>query len=153
MTLESRFWSKVEVGPPDECWLWTAALNEHGYGVMRPEGQRTGPTAKAHRVSWEIAHGEIPDGLAVLHRCDNPPCVNPQHLFLGTQADNVTDMHAKGRGNIGSANGQASLTERDVIEIRNRVARGERQKDLCAEFGITKGTMSHLVSGKTWAHV
>jgi len=94
--LEERFWDKVDKS--DGCWLWTAALNPDGYGrfvvQMSPQKVRG-----AHRVAWELMNGAIPNGLSVLHQCDTPACVNPEHLFLGTQQDNVADMVAKGRWN------------------------------------------------------
>lgn len=147
----ARFWSKVRFSI--DCWEWQAATNEHGHGMFRPEGQRTGPAIKAHRLAWELAHGEAPGDLKVLYKCDNPPCVNPAHLFLGTQADNVADMHAKGRGNIGSVNGRALLTEAKVIEIRERVAAGERQKVVGEELGISPASVSQIVNRKSWRHV
>lgn len=87
---EARFWAKVD--KTGDCWVWTAATNPKGYGQFYVEGMRL-----AHRVSWILAHGPIPDDLCVLHRCDHPPCVNPAHLFLGTYADNNHDRDAKGR--------------------------------------------------------
>lgn len=152
-TLAARFWAKVRVTAPDECWEWTAARNGHGYGVMRPHGKRTGPCAKAHRVAWELAHGSIPGGLVVCHRCDNRRCVNVAHLFLGTQADNMADMVAKGRSSRGSRNGMARITEEQVVEIRRRVAAGERQAAVRLEFGLSPGGISQIVSRTTWAHV
>lgn len=89
--LETRFWQRVE--KTDGCWRWTGPLHAFGYGLIWRGGNNVG----AHRISWEIHVGPIPDGLFVLHRCDNPPCVRPDHLFLGTQADNIHDMVAKGR--------------------------------------------------------
>lgn len=102
-----RFWSKVDRGGgPDACWLWTAHKTRGGYGQLRVDGHQ----ATAHRVSWELAHGPIPPGhgyhgTCVLHRCDNPPCCNPSHLFLGTNADNMADMKAKGRQARGDTHG------------------------------------------------
>ncbi len=90
-TLERRFWAKVE--KTETCWLWTGRLDKLGYGDIRAHGRRQ----RAHRVSWQFAHGAIPDGMFVCHRCDTPPCVNPAHLFVGSAADNNRDMAAKGR--------------------------------------------------------
>lgn len=89
-TLAERLWARVERRGPGECWEWTAHRLPKGYGVF-------GPGVVAHRVAWEVAHGPIPDGLHVLHTCDNPPCCNPGHLRLGTPQDNVDDMMRKGR--------------------------------------------------------
>ena len=91
-----NFWAMLPdgvVGAKDECWEWTDGCDGDGYGVVGAGGK----TVRAHRVAWEVAHGPIPDGVHVLHQCDNPPCINPAHLFLGTQADNMADKVAKGR--------------------------------------------------------
>ena len=95
-TVEQRFWAKVDKESPNGCWEWTAGLNGAGYGqfTMWPASP-----VRAHRFSWELRHGPIPDGLCALHRCDNRPCVNPDHLFLGTRGDNIRDCFSKGRGN------------------------------------------------------
>ena len=90
---EERFWAKVE--KTDWCWIWTGARSQFGYGNLTTNGKQE----NAHRVSWEIHFGPIPDGMRVLHACDNPPCVRPFHLFLGTQKDNNRDRETKGRGN------------------------------------------------------
>lgn len=94
-SLEERFWEKVDKRGPDECWLWKAGRDRNGYGHI---GVGKGRSTRAHRVSWELANGsEIPVGLLACHTCDNPPCVNPAHIFIGTMADNLQDASAKGR--------------------------------------------------------
>lgn len=89
-----RFWAKVQVGHADECWPWLAYRNDDGYGMFRYEGEAH--MGRAHVAAWKITNVDT-GGLCVLHRCDNPPCCNPDHLFLGTQQDNIWDMHRKGR--------------------------------------------------------
>ena len=96
-TWQERFWAKVNKGTDAECWEWNASRNSFGYGqltIVGPNGKRPRTT---HRLSWELHVGPIPEGMCILHRCDNPPCVNPAHLFIGTKADNYRDMRAKGR--------------------------------------------------------
>lgn len=160
LTFEDRFWSKVnqdgpvpphrpELGP---CWLWTAAVNEHGYGVMRPAGRRSGPTIKAHRVAVFL-DGRDPGSRCVLHRCDNPPCVNPEHLFIGTKADNTQDMVAKQRGLVGERNGIAKLTADKVVEIRRRMAAGEMRKSVAAAYEVSPATVTRIVQREGWRHV
>jgi len=151
-TFTDRFWEKVDRRGADDCWEWTAALNEHGYGVMRPEGRRTGPTIKAHRVSLSLAGVDI-DGLVIRHSCDNPPCVNPAHLSVGTKADNSADMVARGRSPRGSRSGASKLTERQVAEIRARQAAGELHRVLAADYGVSRATITNIVTGRTWRHV
>ena len=150
-TLADRFWSKVDRRGPNDCWPWTAVTNEHGYGVMRPEGRRSGPTAKAHRVSLQLSGVEV-DGMYVLHSCDNPPCVNPAHLSVGTPAENAADRNRRGRTARGSRSGTHKLTEGQVGEIRRRAAAGELHRLLAAEFGVSRPTISRVVNGKGWIH-
>ncbi|MFD3741090.1 helix-turn-helix domain-containing protein [Streptomyces sp. NPDC058629] len=153
LTFAERFWSKVDRRTPDECWPWTAALNEHGYGVMRPNTQRrNGPTVKAHRVSLQLAGVDI-EGLYVLHSCDNPPCVNPNHLSTGTAAANAADMVGKDRQARGTGRTSSKLTEEQIPEIRARAAAGEMQKVLAAEYGVSHPTISRVVNRHGWLHV
>lgn len=153
LTLEQRFWSKVDRRGPDDCWPWTAALNESGYGVMRPDTtRRNGPTIKAHRVSAQLAGMRI-EGLKVLHSCDNPICVNPAHLRPGTMQDNSTDMVRRGRSTYGENKALAKLTDAAVIEIRRRSRAGEYRKVLAREFGVSPATISNVALGQTWTHI
>lgn len=150
-----RFWEKVDrSGGPESCWIWTARRFDFGHGQFRTS-QGNVP---AHRFSWELAYGPIPDGLCVCHNCpggDNPACVNPAHLFLGTYLDNNRDMHAKGRARVshGSAHCQAKLTEADVLVIREALARGEPQKSLAERFGVSRSNVGLIGQRKIWAHV
>ena len=124
--LINRFWAKVEIRAPGECWRWTGALDDSGYGRFQTTG-RFG-SALAHRMAYALAKGEPPSELDVLHSCDAPPCCNPNHLWVGTALDNVRDAVAKGRfltgSSPGSKNGNARLTESDVLQIRERSAAG-----------------------------
>lgn len=151
-TFAARFWAKVDRRGPDDCWPWTTATNEHGYGVMRPEGKRSGPTIKAHRVSLMLAGVEV-DGQLIRHSCDNPPCVNPAHLSVGTHADNSADMVSRDRQARGSRSGVSKLTEQQVTEIRTRAAVGELHQVLAADFGVSRPTISRVVNRKGWLHV
>ncbi len=149
LTIEERFWSKVDKGLLSEgCWIWTASQSDWGYGYFSVDGRMK----KAHRVSWTIVNGEIPEGLHVLHRCDNPPCVNPSHLFLGTHQDNMADHVAKGRtsGASGEHNGRARLSIAEVRKIRERLAAGLAQKDIAGEFGVCQQSVSAINRRSTW---
>lgn len=147
--LADRFWSKVEKA--DSCWLWRARTMPNGYGVV---GIRRGVTNLAHRVAWELAHGPIPAGMKVCHRCDVRNCVNPDHLFLGTQADNITDMIAKGRNARGEKMTGAKLTEVQVREIRQRHAIGSvTQTQLATEYGVASTTIGKILRRQRWAHI
>lgn len=155
--LEDLFWSKVNKDGPvhpvhGTCWVWTAALRDHGYG-----GSWNGTRAdKAHRVSWRLTNGEIPDGLNVLHKCDNRLCVRPEHLFLGTHRDNARDKEAKGRGNhpIGSEVWKAKLVEDQVLEIRQLLDTGEYlQREIAEMFGMSKPMISAINTRRNWSHI
>jgi len=152
--LVERFWSKVDVRGNDECWNWTAVLNSDGYGHVKISGHHHG----AHRVSWELAHGKIPKRMCVCHRCDNPSCVNPNHLFLATHAENMRDMAEKGRagsngGSPGEKNWSSVLTESDVREIRRMLNDGIKQREIGEKFGVSRSTISAIYCGVLWRHV
>lgn len=142
-----RFWAKVERRGPEDCWPWQAFRNPLGYGMVRFDGR----SMLAHRVSWMLTHGD-PGALCVLHRCDNPPCVNPEHLWLGTRADNTADMCAKQRDRhpAGEAHGRAQLTRATVDQIRAAFRSGKRQVDIATELGIPKGRVYQIVRGRQW---
>ena len=147
-----RFWAKVDMRGADECWKWQGCTCGRGYGQLSIDGKMV----SAHRLTWELTDGPIPDDLCVLHRCDNPPCCNPRHLFLGTPADNSRDMVEKGRARGGSLrgvnNGRAKLTRQVVRAIRSLYATGKHtQKTLAERFGISKAQISHIVNRKRWA--
>lgn len=143
-----NFWEKVT--KTESCWYWTGYCHRRsGYGHVRV-GSRMVHT---HRVIWEFTHGPIPAGLCVLHTCDAPPCVNPAHLFLGTQLDNIADRDEKGRGGAahGEAHGRSKLTDTQVRQIRARA--GESTRDLADEFHVDRTQINRVLSGKHWAHV
>ncbi|HJQ65911.1 MAG TPA: HNH endonuclease signature motif containing protein [Gemmatimonadales bacterium] len=150
-TLRARFEAKFIRGNADECWLWTAARDQKGYGRIGSQGRRRGPEP-AQRVSYRLYVGPIPAGLHVLHHCDNPPCVNPAHLFVGTNADNMADMVRKDRQQQGERSGKAKLSAADVAYIRLAAADGPRgtQRVLARLFGVTDGQISHIVNGTSW---
>ncbi len=149
-----RFWAKVREAAPDECWEWQGARDTYGYGCF---GIRHGYNIRAHVFSYEIAHGrEVPKGIEILHSCDNPPCINPAHLFEGTQKDNMADSAAKGRkrghgGPPGERCARSKLTERQVVEMRQRYANGEPEAALAAAFAVHQTTVNRVVKYRTWA--
>ncbi|HEY6731901.1 MAG TPA: HNH endonuclease signature motif containing protein [Solirubrobacterales bacterium] len=137
----------------DECWEWQARRHKQGYGLLSEwDGERRSRLL-AHRVSWELAFGQIPDRLHVLHRCDNPPCVNPRHLFLGSQRDNNADKVAKGRQPRGESHPHSRLTEHDVRAIRDRARRGERRLLIAESFGISDTHVYAIINRRYWASV
>ena len=150
MNSVERFWSHVKKGAG--CWEWQAAVFKErmGYGAFMFNGK----TVRANRFAWFATHGAWPDGF-VLHSCDNPKCVKPEHLFLGTAADNVADMRAKGRARNakGEGHGKAKLTESLVREVRRRCRSGETHNSVALSLGVSKSTVSHAVQRRTWTEV
>jgi hypothetical protein len=141
-----RFWSFVR--RDDSCWEWTGCIRPNGYGQMMVKGK----PRKAHRLSYEINFGPIPAGKMVCHHCDNRKCVNPYHLFIGESIDNHADMHQKGRGAIGTKNGQSKLTEDDVRTIRDSAAVVSRRA-LATRFGVSQAMIGRVVRGESWGHL
>lgn len=150
-TIEDAFFRFVEFpnGLRDGvgCWEWQASIGSHGYGQLTHLQQKY----TAHRLSWEIHRGPIPDGLCVLHRCDNRSCVNPDHLFLGTKADNLQDMTDKGRRAVGSKHGSCKLTEEQVKEIRAGDALPAQV--IADAYGISRSLVYLIRNKKRWSHV
>lgn len=160
-----RFWSHVDIGSPDECWEWQAYRDHRGYGTF---GFAAGDTRWAHRVAWELTNGPIPDGMLACHRCDNPPCCNPGHLFLGSYADNNSDAKAKGRTARGERHSSrtrpesvrrgerhhaAKLTAEQVQEIRDQITAGDSHGVIAARYGVTRSNVNHIARGKSWSGV
>lgn len=159
-SLEERFFSQIEKSK-DGCWNWTGSGNGR-YGQISVNGR----LEKAHRVSYKMHNGEIPEGLYICHKCDNTLCVNPDHLFAGTQQENLIDMNNKGRNTLkndpsraacGSDAGSAKLTDIAVMDIRSRYKKGPRHTsnthDLAKEYGVDDSTIRRILSRTTWRHV
>ena len=145
-----RFWSKVDQCGPDECWEWQAVRLNHGYGKFRIDGGMY----LTHRIAYSLLNGQ-PDQSYVCHCCDNPACCNPKHLFLGDQMANVADMVSKGRQRKakGRRHGRTILTEDDVLEIRQASAKGASGKELAADYGVSKATISRIILKQNWKHI
>lgn len=151
-SLEDALFSNVEKGNVDDCWVWQGTQRGNGYGCVKYKGK----ILEAHRLSYEIHNGSIPDGLLVCHKCDNRPCVNPNHLFLGDHDDNHKDAKSKDRHTRGERQGRNKLRDADVIEIRRAYrtrVRGETIPMLAAQYGVCKRTIVSVARGKAWKHI
>jgi len=147
-----RFWNRLQT-TPSGCRVWTGYCGPKGYGTVRLSNPRR--TVLTHRAAWELTFGKVPRGLCVLHRCDNPPCCNPDHLWLGTLADNNEDMKAKMRNRYkphhGEQHGRAKLTKRQVSTIRKLYASGNwSHPTLGAKFGVSHTQIGRIVRGQSW---
>jgi len=159
--MQVRFWEKVDrSGGPDACWPFTAQRDPDGYGKFR-----SGQTTRAHRVAWELTFGPIPPGFSACHRCDNPSCCNPAHLFLGTNAENTADRDAKGRQARGDRSGPrlyperlrrggahyaAKLAETQVVEIRSS---SDGSRALAKKYSVSRSTVRHIRTRQSWKHL
>jgi len=153
---KERLMAKVDKSQdPLGCWVWRGGKASAGYGHIRSRGT----IIQTHRLSWELMNGPIPEGMYVCHRCDNPPCVNPDHLFLGTGADNVNDKMAKGRYRKGApcrgeSNNKAKLTTAQVLQIRKEYQpRVVIMTHLASRFGVCRDTIRKILNRKLWSHI
>jgi HNH endonuclease len=150
LTPRERFLAKVCPESASGCWLWRGYLDDAGYGVVRFERKLRG----AHRVAWILFHSDIAPGLVVCHKCDVPACVNPDHLFLGTPADNARDRKEKGRSPHGEEHAHAKLTVENVRRIKTMLSQGRLYvSEIAREFGVTAGAIKAIKKGVSWRHV
>jgi hypothetical protein len=137
-------------GPKGDCWVYTGAKHKFGYGMINNSDSKESDVVTTHVFSWELENGPVPDGQSVLHECDHPPCMRPDHLFLGTQKDNVEDMINKGRQLVGEDAGMAKLTEKEVREI---LADSRSSYELAPLYGVCPQNIRRIRAGKTWTHL
>ncbi|QBP33292.1 HNH endonuclease [Gordonia phage BrutonGaster] len=153
--LQERLLSKIAT-TDSGCWEFTGSLEPSSYGRVWSGGEG-GRMLWAHRASWVVHRGEIPDGMFVCHACDNPPCVNPDHLFLGDHKDNMADMARKGRFNLPKLRGESHpghmLTKQDVQEVRALHSEGVSSRRLGELYGVSKTSILNIINRKTWSHV
>lgn len=158
-----RVFEKTEINGHDKCWIFKGASDKLGYGRISNRHGRFEPPEKAYRVMFELINGKIPEGMSILHQCDNPSCVNPNHLKVGTQKDNMMEASFRGRLNpksllnlksIGEENPQSKLTESDVKEIRKLYATGTfTQKEIAIAFDISPVTVGDITNYRTWRNI
>lgn len=151
-----RIMHHIQINVTSGCWEWTGSKRgEYGRMIIGSRTDGTRRSASAHRVSYELAYGKIPDGMEICHKCDNPCCVNPLHLFAGTRQDNIDDRERKGRNNPpkGEGHPQAKLTELDVIAMRMERQSGVSFGKLAKKYGVCKKTVQNAVCGNNWAYL
>jgi DNA-binding XRE family transcriptional regulator len=144
----ANFWEKVQKSESG-CWIWTAAKNPEGYGRIAVRGKML----LSHRFSYILHFGNIPEGMHVCHRCDTPSCVNPAHLFVGTDADNMRDCSNKGRNAKGEKIAMAKLRSEDIPVIRRMRIEGKTQKEIASLFGVNRMQVSRIERGIDWRHI
>jgi HNH endonuclease len=147
-TLQKDFWQRVDVRGPDDCWTWRKGKNGSGYGVLYIHRK----SINAQRIAYQLHYGVDPGDREVCHTCDNPPCCNPYHLFLGTHADNMRDREAKGRANhaLGERNHNAKLTWQQVREIRSLCASGMQTRDVSIPYDVSTVLVNKIARGEIW---
>jgi DNA-binding XRE family transcriptional regulator len=152
--LTELFWRAVDIRSEDECWLWQNAIDEDGYGRANWYTVRGKRVRIAHRIAYEIFYKVEPGELQVCHKCDNPPCVNPHHLFLGTNKDNHADKKAKGRAPKGGRNWSSAFYDKHIPEVRRlRFEEKLTNKQIAQRYGVSESTISHICTGRSWKHV
>lgn len=153
--MSERFWEKVDVRGPDECWEWQAHAGTQRRGSFMVGSKRDGThrLVMAHRIAYELHYGSIPEGMEVCHKCDNPPCCNPAHLFIGTHKENMEDMATKGRSSQGERDSQAILTAEQVREIRAHRASGMMYKDIAKLYNVSKAAIGAIARRDRWKHI
>lgn len=153
--LAKRLANGLDSAQEGQCWEWTRICNQHGYGQLRVSGRMV----YAHRLAYELGVGPIPQGLHVLHQCDNPRCINPEHLSVGTRSQNMKECSERGRAKIpkpvklGENNGSSKLREVDVRSIRRLLGKGDTQQSIAERFGVSQQTIAGIKAGKRWGHV
>lgn len=145
----SHFDDKIIPISESGCWVWTGTLTDTGYGEVKVSGIKS----LAHRIAYTCAKGLIPEGMMVRHSCDIPCCVNPNHLSVGSQMDNMDDMKSRSRQSRGTHRPKAKLSDSDVVEIRRLIARGVPQSSIASRFGVSQPRISKINTGKIWSHV
>lgn len=147
-----RFWSKVKIGNPNECWEWQGTESHDGYGQFGIGTSKKHWTIRPNRILWTIINGSIPEGHFVCHKCDNRSCVNPNHLFLGTPKDNMVDMAKKGRTGIslGEKHGTSKLKQDDIPVIKKLLLRKIPQIKIAEIYNVSQYAISKIKTGKTW---
>lgn len=146
---KDRVEAKVDRIPEAGCWIWTGTITSRGYGQLLSSNKKI----YAHRAAFEAFVGEIPEGMVVCHTCDNVHCVNPDHLFLGTQKDNLQDMKRKGRSTRGERNTQSKLIEENIIDIRSLLDAGWTQEQVAKQYNVSRQAIGSIKTGRNWNHV
>lgn len=144
-TYKERFFEKIDVKGPDDCWLWKGSKDQKGYGIFRDTPAHT---IRSHRYMYMLELGEIPEKMLICHKCDNPSCVNPAHLFIGTDADNMIDMVKKNRHSSGKWDNKLRVD--DILDVR---ASNRSRKELAKFYGVSVSAIEMIKMRKNWKHI